>query len=416
MIFNSSERARLLIDQRRFKEAEEELKKCLSSDPNNPEVFSLLCICKWHEGKYDEAEDFIKSAISLAPANPYLLYIFSKVLLDQDKLDQAEKYIIEAISIDPLVADFFGLRASVFLQRKNWELALHYANKGLALEPDNLGCLNIRSTALLKLDRKEESYDTIHEALHYDPENPITHSNLGWGLLEKGDHKKALVHFGKALQIDPELEYAKHGLVESLKARYWIYRIFLKYAFWIGNMKSGAQWAILIGFFFGSKVLSFLADRIPALNPFILPFIILYILFAISTWIIRPITNLFLRLNVYGRYALTQTEIQTSNFVGVSVCIGLISLLAYPFFMNDLLLYTGIFGLSMMIPLSSMLNPPKKNNKRMLIIYTSILGLIGVSGLFCFASGLEVAESLGIIYLIGIMLFQWVSNALIIGR
>jgi tetratricopeptide (TPR) repeat protein len=416
MIFNSSERARLLIDQRRFKEAEDELRKCLSSDPSNPEVFSLLCICKWHEGKYDEAEDFIKSAISLAPANPYLLYIYSKVLLDQEKLDEAEKYIIEAITMDPLVADFFGLRASIFLQRKNWELALHYANKGLAIEPDNLGCLNIRSTALLKLDRKEESYSTIHEALHYDPENPITHSNLAWGLLEKGDHKKALAHFTKALQIDPELDYAKHGLVESLKARYWIYRMFLKYAFWIGNMKSGMQWGIILGFFFGSKALSHLAKAYPALNPFILPIIVLYVLFAISTWIIGPITNLFLRLNVYGRYALTPTEIQTSNFVGVSLCIGLTSLLTYPFFNYDLLLYTGIFGLSMMIPLSGMLVPAKQKQKRTLIIYTSILAIIGVTGLVCFASGLAVAETLGTIYLLGIIVYQWISNAMLIGR
>lgn len=414
MISNTSDRARLLIEQRRYREAEKELQKNLATDPNNTDTLSMLSICKSQDKQYQEAEKLIKIAISIDPSHPYLIYIFAKVLYDQDKFTEAEKTIKEAILLDPYNADFFGLLSAIYLNRKEWEKGLEYANKGLEISPDHLSCLNLRSTALIKLNRKEDSYTTIQEALHYDPQNAFTHANLGWGLLEKGDHKKSLDHFKKALQIDPQLEFAKAGLVEALKARYLIYRLFLKYAFWIGNLKGKAQYGILIGFYLGSRVLRGVAESYPSLEPFIMPVIFLYILFAVTTWIINPLTNLFLRLNVYGRYALSNKEITTSNFVGTSLVLAAIAFVVYFLVPDDLYLYAGIFGLSMMIPLSSMLGPDKKKGRLILIAYTSSLALIGCTGLFLFATGSSYSFMFGTIYIVGVAIYQWVANAVII--
>jgi Tfp pilus assembly protein PilF len=408
---NTIERARLLIEQQRYREAEKELQKNLSSDPNNTDILSLLSICKSEEKKYDEAEKLIKIAISLDPANPYLIYGYSKVLFDQEKFIEAEKYIREAIRLEPQNADFFGLLAAIYLNKKEWEKALEFANKGLKISPDHITCLNLRSTALLKRNKKEDSYATISEALNYDPNNAITHANLGWGLLEKGEHKKALEHFKKSLQIDPQSEFAKEGLVEALKARHFIYRLFLKYVFWIGNLKGKAQWGILIGFYAGSKLLKSIAASNPSLKPFIMPVVFLYILFAISTWIIGPFTNLFLRLNIYGRYALSRTEILASDFVGASLLIGISAFITYFFIPQDIFFMTGIFGLSMMIPFASMLVPENKKRKLILISYTSALGMIGITALFLTFIGNASNSTFGIIYFVGIILYQWVANA-----
>jgi tetratricopeptide (TPR) repeat protein len=413
MISNSIERARLLLEQNRYKEAERELKKDLEADPNNPDVLSLLSICKSADKNYKEAEALIKSAISLDPANPYLTYILAKIYFDQERFNEAEKHIREAIKTDPYNADFFGLLSAIYLNQKEWVKGLEMADRGLEISPDDLTCLNLRSTALIKLDKKTESYDTIHQALNYDPENALTHTNMGWGLLEKGEHKKALDHFKKALQIDPNLDFAKHGLIEALKARYWIYRMFLKYAFWIGNMKGGAQWAVIIGFYIGSKIVRSVAQSNPSLKPFLMPLIFLYLLFAISTWIIGPISNLFLRLNVYGRYALSNKEIQASNFVGSSFAIGLLSFLTYFLIQHDVFFVTGILGISMMIPLASMFVPDNPKKGMILMIYAAGLGLTGVAGIACLIMGNPLSGTLGIIYFAGIMLYQWVANAVL---
>lgn len=414
MITNAIERARLLMEQNRYKEAEKEIRKNLSEDPGNPDLLSMLSICKLQEKQYKEAEELIQIAIGLAPANPALIYVYANILFEQDKYQEAEKHIRAAISLDPYNADFFAVLSAIFLRKKEWEKSLEYANKGLEISPDNITCLNLRSTALIKLDRKEASYSTIHDALQYDPDNANTHANLGWGLLEKGDHKKALEHFRKSLQTDPGSEYAKQGLVEALKSKYWLYRMFLKYAFWISNMKSGAQWTVLIGFYLGSRAVRMVASTYPSLEPFVTPMIILYVLFAISTWIMAPLSNLFLRWNVYGRYALSKTEIQTSNFVGVSLAIGLLSWVAFFLTSMDVFFMSGIFGVTMMVPLSSMLIPENPRKKLALIAYAAGLGAAGITGLTLMVFGNPAFETVGTTYIVGIALYQWVANAVLI--
>lgn len=414
MITNTTERARLLIGQKRYKEAEKELQKTLASDPNNPDIFSLLSICKSEEGEYDEAEKLIQNAISLNPANPHLIYIYANILFQKGKYTEAEKTIREAITLNPHDADFFGLLAAIHLHEKEWTKSLEAADKGLEISPDNLSCLNIRSTALLKLNKKEDSFKTIHDALNHDPDSPVTHANLGWGLLEKGDHKKALEHFRKALQSDPQSEFAKEGMVEALKARYLFYRLFLRYVFWMSKMKGRAQWGILIGLYIGFRIMEKIADSSPALKPFVMPFIVLYVLFAISSWITQPLANLLLRLNLYGRYALSKKEIITSNLVGLALLTGIAGFITYLFTQLEVFLMTGIFGLTMMIPLSSTLNPENRKKRIILIAYTSTLGLIGIGSLLLIATGNPAFNTLGMIYLAGLFLYQFIANAMII--
>lgn len=406
------ERAQQLIALERYKEAEKELRAVLSQDPTDTRALALISICFAEQNRLDEAMKAIHNGISIAPDNDYFLYLQSLYYYKDTKMKDAEKSIRNAISFNPRNADYFGLLAAIKLQQKEWQQALDNANEGLAIDPDNIQCLNARSTALFKLDKKEDAYATIREALNQDPENDYTHANLGWGLLEKGDHKKALEHFREALKVNPNSDYAKSGLVQALKARYWFYRIFLKYAFWIANLGGKAQWAILLGLYFGIKYLGRIADGNPELAVFLNPVIYCYTAFALSTWIITPLSNLFLRLNIYGRYALTKEETTASNFVGVALLIGLAGFGIYLF--HDALLYLliGLYGVTMMIPLSSMFNPQKKRSKHILIGYTTLLAFIGLGAILDTAST-GTMSVLFPVYTLGVLAYQWIANAVL---
>jgi len=407
------ERAQQLIQLQRYKEAEKELRLLLSQHPNQTEALALFSICLAEQGQLEEALKTIQSAISNEPDNDYLLYLHSLFLFKSDKIKESERAILNAIAFHPRNADYFGLLAAINISQKEFEKALANANEGLAIDPDNLQCLNMRSNALFKLDKKDEAYATIQEALRHDPENELTHANLGWGLLEKGEHKKALEHFKEALKINPNSSYAKAGLIEGLKARYLFYRWFLKYAFWISNMKGKNQWAIIIGLYIGIRLIDFVADNNPQLAMILKPIVYLYIAFALSTWIIAPLSNLFLRLNVYGRFALSKDEIQASNFVGIAFFIGVSALLYYLFSKDLVYLITGIVGVTMMIPFSSMFNPKKPSSKKLLLGYTILLGVIGLLSIAqCAATG-DVSILLPI-YTFGVLIYGWVVNAMVI--
>ena len=412
MIETMLQRAHQLMQHNRYKDAERELLNILSIDPNNTSALALLSICKIEHNDLSEASRLIQDAIGKEPANDHFLYIQSLIFIKQDKTKDAEKFIRSAISINPESAEYFGLLATVNLNKKEWQAALEAADHGLSIDASNLLCLNSRSTALFKLDRKDDAYSTIREAISQDPENEVTHTNIGWGLLEKGDHLEALKHFREALRINPNYENAKAGLVQGLKARYWFYRIFLKYSFWLGNMKSKGQWVVIIGLYIGIRILNNLAESNERLGMFLKPIVYIYIAFAISTWIITPLSNLFLRLNVYGRYALTEKAIRASNFVGVSLLIGILGGIVFLF--NGALLYLLIliFGVSMMIPLASMFNPEKKSSRNILIGYAIVLGLIGVFVLFqCAVTG-GIGDAANV-YVIGAIAYGWIANALV---
>ena len=405
-------RAELLIQQNRFEEAGKILSQILAEDPNNVLALEMLSEVKLQSDKYDEADDLVDKAIALAPDEDVLFYRKARIALAKDAYDQAEKNLQEAIAMDPDCSAYYSLFAQIKLARKKYQEALDRADQALSLDPEDLLALNVRSTALMKLGRKEESVQAIEGALLEDPNNAYTHANYGMALLEKGDPKKALTHFREALRNDPGNYYAQAGMAEALKARYTVYRIFLKYSFWIGNLTAKYQWMVIGGFYFLTRILNNLSEQNEKLATYLQPLVVLLALVAFSTWIITPISNLFLRLNTYGKHLLTNKEKLSSNFVGISLLTFLIGIAAYFFGAGEVWLPVAVFGFTMMVPLSTMFSPSKYKNS--LLIYTIGMFLLGVAAIATSFTTGEIYNVYVPVYMFGFIAFQWIANFLLI--
>ena len=405
-------RAQILMQQNRFAEAKDELSSLLASDPNNPLVLGMYAEVMIALGEHNAAMETIDRAIGIAPDGAWLFYIKSRIFVLKGKYDDSEKMIQMAIDLDSSDADFFSLWASIKLARKKFQEALDLANQALDLDAENINALNTRSTALMKLNRKEESFSTIEGALQEDPNNAYTHANYGWSLLEKGDPKKALEHFKEALKNDPSLDMAKAGMMEALKAKYFVYKLFLQYAFFMGKLSAKYQWGIILGLYFLVKLLNMAARENPSLQPFIYPIIGLYSLFAISSWIITPISNLFLRLNPYGRHLLTREQTLSSNYVGISAGISIVGFLGYVATQNLGFLSLGISGLIMMMPFSVMFAPAKYKWAVKAYVWGLVFfGFVANFGAFAYG---EIVNTFSLVFFVGIIAFQWIANFLLI--
>jgi tetratricopeptide (TPR) repeat protein len=412
MTDNLVSRAQILIQQRRYDEAEKLLKDILRTNPNDILVLTLLAETNLLQDKVGEANTLVHTAIAISPDAHHLFYLKAKVDIHREKYDEAEKSIRQAVEYDPSDGDYYALWASIKLSRKKYEEALTLANKALELDAENLLGLNTRSTALLKLDRAEEAFKSIEGALREDPENAYTHTNYGWSLLEKGDRKKALEHFREALKHDPTFAYAKAGMVEALKPRSIFYRVFLKYAFWISNLTAKYQWGVILGFYFGFKGLRLLAEKNEALRPYLTPLLILLGIVAFSTWIITPISNLFLRLNAYGKYLLTKDEMMSSNFVGVSFLIFIAGGVLYIISGDQKFLPIAVFGFAMMLPFGVMFSPSK--SQYFLMGYSAVMALVGIGGIVIALNSGELFNTFTAIFIFGFIAFQWVANYFLI--
>lgn len=351
------QRAALLFEQNRFTEAAAEIKKVLQEEPERIQALHILIQCQIYNDQYEEAIATADNTLKLDPTDPFTLYFKAHALHQDIRHDKALKFIESAISYYPLEADFFGLKSSILGSKKNFQGALDSANEGLALDAENILCLNQRAQALQKLGLHEESYDTIKEALNEDPENAYTHSNLGFALLEKGEYTKAMEHFREALRIDPNSEYARQGMLHSLKSTNMLYSLWLKYAFWMQNMPSGKQFGIIFGLYLFSRFISSYSESFGNFQfiGYILTYA--YIIFAVSTWIIEPISNLFLRFHSFGKYVLNEKERKASSYVGSSALVSIIGWTV--FYLTDSIMWkdfgflSGLFGITWMIVLSS---------------------------------------------------------------
>jgi hypothetical protein len=110
---------------------------------------------------------------------------------------------------------------------------------------------------------------------------------------------------------------------------------------------------------------------------------------------------------------LDQDEIQSSNYVGIALCVGLAGGLLYLIQQDFLYLMILIFGITMMIPLASMFNPKKQKSKNLLIAYAVAMLCIGVGALFQYTVTGSVGF-LGPVYIVGIVAYGWVANAVLI--
>ncbi len=405
-------RIEILVQQKKYKEAERQLRELLARNPNNVQLLSLLAEVYLQQDNYDNAETIINNAIGLTPDIPQLYYIKSRIALQQDKYDDAEAHLERSIQLDPHDADYFALLGNIKLLRKQFKKALDLANQALEIDPENILGLNTRSTALMKLNKKKDSFDTIEGALHEDPNNAYTHANYGWGLLEKGNHKKALLHFKESLQNEPSFAYAQAGMLEAIKASNPVYKLFLKYSFLMSKLTAKYQWGVIIGFYLTFRFLRFAAKNNETLQPFLTPLIIALTIIAFSTWVITPISNLFLRFNKYGQVLLDKKEKLSSNFVASSLFLFIAGLLLY--FTTSVEEYIPIaaFGFAMMVPFSVMFSPSKFKNA--LLIYAVGISLIGIGAIsITFSTGI-IVNNLSTIFIFGFIAFQWVANYIMI--
>jgi tetratricopeptide (TPR) repeat protein len=260
-------------------------------------------------------------------------------------------------------------------------------------------------------------------ALARNPGNSLTHANQGWTLLEQGDPKKALEHFREALRLDPTNDWARQGIVEALKARNLIYAVMLKYFLWMAKLSPNVQWGIIVGGFLGNRLLGGLANANPDLAPWVLPVRIVYVVFAVMTWIADPLFNLLLRLNRFGRLVLDREQTVASNFVGACILLALLSLGGCVVFGFDGGWLAGalVYGL-LVIPLSGTFRCSVGWPRQAMAAYAGAMALVGTVAValhFVGAKG-TVFRDLGVILLglfaLGAILSGWVANFLIMQR
>ena len=211
-------------------------------DPGSvgPNAYNAIGMLHLIYGRFDEARDAFNDAIRLDSLNGTAHDGLANVLIHQGKTEQAMRELQIALKFDPNQARALATLASLLSQKGEQNKALEVAERALKVAPkfgtlhNNLGLIYRRNDQLdlaekhyklaieyephldaayvnlAQLYRREGKEDDAIEqfraAVQARPYRPdaIALANLGAYYFNKGETGKALVHYLKALEVNPD--------------------------------------------------------------------------------------------------------------------------------------------------------------------------------------------------------------------
>ena len=389
-------RVQLLLSQRRHTQAAQELRRQLTHDPHDSIAHALLAVCLLEEEELTEAQSEAQLAIHLSPEYAFAFYVLALVEHRQHHAKQALAAINEALSLDPNDADYYHLLGQLRLQSGQWQAALQAAQTGLSVDAEHAGLHGLLARALARQGRPAEAGAATRSALSYAASSSNTQAQAGWVALETNRPKEALDHFREALRLNPESDFAREGLVEALKARYFVYRTFMRFVYWSGTLSEGARRGLFLGAWL---VVRFVRVLLPV-----------YLLFAFMSWFADVIFESLLRVSAYGRLALSERQTRHSNqFLGLlGVALGALVLrLAVPTQPGSDTL--GMVALGLLFPLAGTwrlaAGTPAWQRSRWAGLGLAAVGLLSVA---LNLLGLEGGSLAFGIFLFGTLIYTWV--------
>jgi tetratricopeptide (TPR) repeat protein len=290
------QRSQLLINQGRYDLAEKELRQLLSAEPDYASAHGLLAVCLSEKKQQEEALKEIREAIALSPSHSGFHYIHAGILRDQNALEAAKKAILEAMRLDPEDADCYARLASIQYDQSKYKEALKSAEQGLSVDAEHVWSMNMRLLALIELGRIAEAEAEVNGTLAVAPDHPFPHTVKGWVMLHQNQHAEAMESFTEALRLKPDGEWARLGLLETLKARNGLYRFILRLDLWRSRLSTGQRFALLA---------LMILPQTRAL------FLLLVLLIGFAKFFF----TFLLWFDPYGRLALSSKEITTNKWI-----------------------------------------------------------------------------------------------------
>ncbi len=319
--------ARFLRDRHRHQEAIAAIHQHLAADPDDFDGHFELAITRHSEGSNHKAAlESIGRAIGLDPEAPHAHAIRSSILDSLERHDEALAAADEALRLAPEFPFAWFCRGHALLGKRRLAEAEQAARQALALDPGDSGSSNLLATVLRLQKRFDEARVEIDRHLARDPENAWTFATSGWTALHQGDVKRAEQLFRESLRLNPEMEHARVGLREAYKGRSFLYRLFLRWAFFMQGFSGKNRWLVVIGLYlayrFGSALLA-------AIHPLAaVPLITAYLLFCFGSWLASGLGHFLLLKDPLARLTLNAEEKRDGLLVGGLFFGGAIVLIA----------------------------------------------------------------------------------------
>jgi tetratricopeptide (TPR) repeat protein len=179
-----------------------------------------------NQKKFDEARPYYAKALELAPNIDETNWNWGIALAQEEKYDEAEAQLKRAVEINPNAAGAYDSLGDLYLYNRNDpETAISYYNKALALAPtyfkanyhianalerqaneahDRALKTRSQADAQVWLNKLNEAIEHYRTAAGADPDDRDAHYNLANCLMQLQQFDEAIWNFREAVRVDPQ--------------------------------------------------------------------------------------------------------------------------------------------------------------------------------------------------------------------
>jgi tetratricopeptide (TPR) repeat protein len=205
-----ADRALEMYERGRWAEAEAELRKALSLNPDHPEWHFNLGLTLEAAGRDAEAISSYEQAIELMPDQREPLVAAAHAANRLNQPDKAVKWFDRALAMDVTHEEAYAGKIEAHLRKGEHdeaETTFYLAQQ--ALEAPSARCLAVMAESLIQRKQWERAHWCLREALRLEPTMPRLRSRLANVLTSMGRTQRAMQLYLDELREDP-------GSIETL--------------------------------------------------------------------------------------------------------------------------------------------------------------------------------------------------------
>lgn len=200
------------------KAAESYYRKALETRPDYGPALTNLAMLLERSGRATEAQQVISKALREHGdrAGPHLAASAAAFRIQQ--WDTAEKEALKAVRIDERMVPAQHIMARIFMQKERYETARFALENAIDLEPGNALLRLDLGHVLQKLDQDRNALLEFGKAAQLRPDLAEAQQSYGIMLLQNGDPEAALVALQKAVELEPNVPHAHLNFGNALRA------------------------------------------------------------------------------------------------------------------------------------------------------------------------------------------------------
>ncbi|MFK7960617.1 MAG: tetratricopeptide repeat protein [Phycisphaerales bacterium] len=312
----------VLLQSGRFDLAEREARRAVAEDPDSPENWwGLANALLGQEKPADALEAALESLRQDADFGP-AMDVLARTQSTLKRHDEALATATALVESDPSDADSWLTMATIRAGRREIKAAVDAVDRCLSLDPESADAHMLRGHLLQRLGRIEDAGDSTAAALRKDPNNPQALAVRGWSMLHEGKYAEAQQLFKDALAREPDLEFAREGLLATLRVKFPPYRLMLRWQLWGMRASRNHMMVVFVGIYILGQVLRNAMDSGGPLRWLMTTLYALLAAFVFMTWVGEAMANATLRFHPLGRMVLRADERRTSDGLIVSLLVA----------------------------------------------------------------------------------------------